>query len=85
MGLKVMTKTLSDSYNDEEAQRRFKAALRGAREVGHEPMKDFSPKESKPHDEMKLGRTSKQGKPPNDGRKERPASKGRVHKGKSKT
>jgi hypothetical protein len=34
----------SDQYSDEEAQRRFEAALRGAREVGHEPMKDISPK-----------------------------------------
>jgi hypothetical protein len=33
----------SDQYSDEEAQRRFEAALRGAREVGHEPMKDIPP------------------------------------------
>jgi hypothetical protein len=33
-----------DKYSDEEAQRRFEAALRGAREVGHESMKDISPK-----------------------------------------
>jgi hypothetical protein len=37
-----------DKYTDEEAQRRFEAALRGAREVGHEPMKDISPKRAKP-------------------------------------
>lgn len=30
-----------DQYSDEEAKRRFEAALRGAREVGHEPMKSF--------------------------------------------
>jgi hypothetical protein len=33
-----------NQYSDEEAQRRFEAALRGAREVGHEPMKDIPPK-----------------------------------------
>jgi hypothetical protein len=54
----------TDQYTDEEARRRFEAALRGAREVGHEQMKDI---------------------PPKAGKKERPASKGRVHKGKSRT
>jgi hypothetical protein len=33
-----------DQYSDEEAKRRFEAALRGAREIGHEAMKDISPK-----------------------------------------
>ncbi len=46
----------SDQYSDEEAQRRFEAALRGAREVGHEPMKDIPPKRPKPHSAMKLGK-----------------------------
>jgi hypothetical protein len=32
-----------EQYSDEEAQRRFEAALRGARDVGHESMKDISP------------------------------------------
>jgi hypothetical protein len=31
-------------YSEEETGRRFEAALRGAREVGHKPMKDISPK-----------------------------------------
>jgi hypothetical protein len=35
-------------YSAEEAKRRFEAALRGAREVGHESMKDISPKRHKP-------------------------------------
>lgn len=30
-----------DKYGDEEAQHRFEAALRGARAVGHETMKDI--------------------------------------------
>lgn len=54
----------NDCYSDEETKRRFEAALRGAREVGHESMKDISPKGLK---------------------KERPASKGRIHKGKSRS
>jgi hypothetical protein len=52
-----------DQYSDEEAQHRFEAALRGAREVGHESMKDI---------------------PPKAGKKERPASKARVHKGRTR-
>jgi hypothetical protein len=36
-----------EQYSDEETQRRFEAALRGAREVGHEPMKDITPKRTK--------------------------------------
>jgi hypothetical protein len=46
-------KNQDDQYSDEEAQRRFEAALRGAREVGHESMKDIPPKRSKPS-EMEL-------------------------------
>jgi hypothetical protein len=34
-------------FTDEEAQRRFEAALRGAREVGHETMKNIPPKRIK--------------------------------------
>jgi hypothetical protein len=37
----------ADVFSDEEAQRRFEAALRGAREVGHEPMKNITPKRPK--------------------------------------
>jgi hypothetical protein len=36
-----------DKYSNEESQRRFEAALRGAREVGHEAMKDITPKRPK--------------------------------------
>jgi hypothetical protein len=52
----------TDQYTDEEAQRRFEAALRGAREVGHEPMKDISPKakgSAKASPPKKRGRPSK--------------------------
>lgn len=37
----------NDKYSNEEAQRRFEAALRGAREVGHEPMKSLPKKRVK--------------------------------------
>jgi hypothetical protein len=37
----------NDLYSNEEAQRRLEAALRGAREVGHEPMKNITPKRPK--------------------------------------
>jgi hypothetical protein len=37
----------TDQFSDEEVQRRFEAALRGAREVGHEAMKDIPPKRLK--------------------------------------
>jgi hypothetical protein len=50
-----MTKKPGDQYSDEEAQRRFEAALRGARVVGHEAMKDISPKRATPNSAMKLG------------------------------
>jgi hypothetical protein len=36
-----------DGYPPEEARHRFEAALRGAREVGHEPMKDMPKKRAK--------------------------------------
>jgi putative GTP pyrophosphokinase len=65
----------TNQYTDEEAQRRFEAALRGAREVGHESMKEISPK--RPKSAMKVGKVEANPK-------ERPASKGRVHKGKSR-
>jgi hypothetical protein len=60
-----MSKKVSgDQYSDEEAQRRFEAALRGAREVGHESMKDISPKSdakmsAKPNPLKKRGRSKK--------------------------
>jgi hypothetical protein len=31
----------SDKYSDQEAQRRFHEALRGARDAGHKTMKDI--------------------------------------------
>jgi hypothetical protein len=37
----------NDPYGDKEAQRRFEAALRGSREVGHKTMKSMTPKEPK--------------------------------------
>lgn len=33
-----------ERYSDAEIKRRFEAALRGARKVGHTPMKQISPK-----------------------------------------
>jgi hypothetical protein len=33
-----------DQFSPEETQRRFEAALRGARKVGHKPMKDIPKK-----------------------------------------
>jgi hypothetical protein len=47
---------IDDAYSDEEAQRRFEAALRGAREVGHETMKDIPSKRPKPDSGMKVGK-----------------------------
>ena len=52
----LMSEKETDQYTDEEAQRRFEAALRGAREVGHESMKDIPTKRSKPHSVMKIGK-----------------------------
>jgi len=37
----------NDCYSDEEAQRRFEAALRGARAVGPLPMKELPSKRAK--------------------------------------
>jgi hypothetical protein len=51
-----MGKEIDDQYSDEETKRRFEAALRGAREVGHEPMKDIPPKRSKLPASTKLGK-----------------------------
>jgi hypothetical protein len=48
-----MKRTPNDEYSEEEAKRRFEAALRGAREVGHEPMKDIPPKRFKPEMQAK--------------------------------
>jgi hypothetical protein len=52
----------NDQYSDEETARRFEAALRGAREVGHESMKDISPKvkaSTKANPAKKRGRPKK--------------------------
>lgn len=43
----MVAKQPETEFSDEEAQRRFEAALRGAREVGHEPMKNITPKRPK--------------------------------------
>jgi hypothetical protein len=40
----MKTKTFDDKYSDEEAQRRFEAALRGARIATPQPMKDIAGK-----------------------------------------
>ena len=80
MGMVVlMEPKRDDQYSDEEAKRRFEAALRGAREVGHEAMKDTPPKRPKSHSAMKVGKPRAKAQP-----KERPASKGRVHKGRTR-
>lgn len=39
-----MGKEIDEPYSEDEAKRQFEAALRGAREVGHEPMKDIPSK-----------------------------------------
>ena len=61
-------KNQDDQYSDEEATRRMNEALRRAL---------TSP--PKPHSEMKLGKRKAKANP-----KERPASKGRVHKGRTR-
>jgi len=61
-------KKSDDQYSDEEATRRMNEALRRAL---------TSP--PKPHSEMKLGKRKAKANP-----KERPASKGRVHKGRTR-
>jgi hypothetical protein len=40
-------KDQNDHYSAEETRNRFEAALRGAREVGHTPMKSIPPKRPK--------------------------------------
>jgi hypothetical protein len=42
-----MTKTRNDQYGDQEAQRRFEAALKGAFKTPATPMKDIPPKRPK--------------------------------------
>jgi hypothetical protein len=42
-----MAKDTNDTYEPKEAQRRFEAALRGARIAGHKPMSDVAPKRLK--------------------------------------
>lgn len=37
-------KNQPDKYSDREAKRRFEAALRGSREVGHKTMSSMTPK-----------------------------------------
>jgi hypothetical protein len=49
-----MTKSSDEKYSDDDTQRRLEAALRGARKVGHETMKDIFPK--RPHCTMKIGK-----------------------------
>jgi hypothetical protein len=63
-----MEPKLDDQYSDEEATRRMNEALRRAL---------TSP--PKPHSEMKIGKRKAEART-----KERPASKGRVHKGRTR-
>jgi hypothetical protein len=51
----------SEQYSDEEAKRRFEAALRGARKVGHEPMKDIPQKRATVHSAKSGKRKAKAG------------------------
>jgi hypothetical protein len=48
-----------DQFSDQESQRRFEAALRGARAVGHKQMKDIIPKRHKPATRQSAERRSK--------------------------
>ena len=47
LGGSVMKSPKDEKYSPAEATRRLEAALRGAREVGHKPMKEIGPKRSK--------------------------------------
>ena len=42
------SRSSDDTYNSEEAQQRFEAALRGARVAGHKPMSEMRQGEPKP-------------------------------------
>jgi hypothetical protein len=48
-----MARKPDDQYSEEEAQRRLKAALRGARVAGHKPMKSMTPKRPKKQSKKK--------------------------------
>jgi len=45
--MRMPRKSVAMDYTDKEAQRRFEAALRGARAVGHKPMKSMTPQRPK--------------------------------------
>lgn len=47
-GARMIKKNKDEMFSEEEAQRRFEAALRGSKIVGHKPMKDIAPKRPKP-------------------------------------
>jgi len=53
----AMRKKKDEPFGEKESQRRFEAALRGARVVGHKPMKGISPK--RPKSQPKPGKKSK--------------------------
>jgi hypothetical protein len=57
-----MGKEIDEQYSEDEAKRRFEAALRGAREVGHESMKDITPKRPKTKTGAKANRHGKGGR-----------------------
>jgi len=44
IGLDAFMAKSDDQYSDKDAQRRFEAALKGARIAGHKPMSEVSPK-----------------------------------------
>jgi hypothetical protein len=45
-----LNNTQSEFYDQDEARRRFEAALRGARVAGHKPMTDVPKKRKAPQD-----------------------------------
>ena len=51
-----MSQRPTQDFTDEEVQCRFEAALRGAREVGHESMKDIPPKRATLRAATKIGK-----------------------------
>jgi hypothetical protein len=48
----------TQSYSEDEAQKRFEAALRGSRKVGHMPMESLTPKPPKGQQKRKPAKAS---------------------------
>jgi hypothetical protein len=53
-------------FSKQEAQRRFEAALRGARLVGHKPMKSMTPKRAKGKASLSTSTTKNRARAPKD-------------------